>query len=77
MQELHGAHGRGLTVALEQYTPHLAARGLDVTGLADRVHLAADVREAVRDADDVQENGPEHVEFSATAGCRRWPRWTR
>ncbi|WNM33192.1 3-hydroxyacyl-CoA dehydrogenase NAD-binding domain-containing protein [Streptomyces sp. Li-HN-5-11] len=49
--------------ALEQYAPHLAARGLDVTGLADRVRLAADVTEAVRDADVVQENGPERVEF--------------
>ncbi|MFD5163010.1 3-hydroxyacyl-CoA dehydrogenase NAD-binding domain-containing protein [Streptomyces hawaiiensis] len=49
--------------ALEQYAPHLAARGLDVTGLADRVHIAADVTEAVRDADVVQENGPERVEF--------------
>ncbi|WP_329288720.1 3-hydroxyacyl-CoA dehydrogenase NAD-binding domain-containing protein [Streptomyces pseudovenezuelae] len=49
--------------ALKQYTPHLAARGLEVTGLADRVHLAADVPEAVRDADVVQENGPERVEF--------------
>ncbi|MFF8869640.1 3-hydroxyacyl-CoA dehydrogenase NAD-binding domain-containing protein [Streptomyces massasporeus] len=49
--------------ALTQYTPHLAARGLDVTGLADRVHLAADVTEAVRDADVVQENGPERAEF--------------
>ncbi|MER6289489.1 3-hydroxyacyl-CoA dehydrogenase NAD-binding domain-containing protein [Streptomyces sviceus] len=49
--------------ALEQYAPHLTARGLDVTGLADRVHLAANVTEAVRDADVVQENGPERVEF--------------
>jgi ketoreductase RED1 len=49
--------------ALDQYTPHLAARGLDVTGLADRVHIAADVTDAVRDADVVQENGPERVEF--------------
>ncbi|MFJ4205539.1 3-hydroxyacyl-CoA dehydrogenase NAD-binding domain-containing protein [Streptomyces sviceus] len=49
--------------ALEQYAPHLTARGLDVIGLADRVHLAADVTEAVRDADVVQENGPERVEF--------------
>ncbi|MFD7241181.1 3-hydroxyacyl-CoA dehydrogenase NAD-binding domain-containing protein [Streptomyces massasporeus] len=49
--------------ALTQYTPHLAARGLDVTGLAGRVHLAADVTEAVRDADVVQENGPERAEF--------------
>ncbi|ADJ48103.1 hydroxylacyl-CoA dehydrogenase [Amycolatopsis mediterranei S699] len=49
--------------ALEEFTPHLAARGLDVTGLADRVILAGDVAEAVRDADVVQENGPENVEF--------------
>ncbi|MFJ4538651.1 3-hydroxyacyl-CoA dehydrogenase NAD-binding domain-containing protein [Streptomyces tibetensis] len=49
--------------ALATYAPHLAARGLDVTGLADRVHIAADVTEAVRDADVVQENGPERAEF--------------
>ncbi|QCD57131.1 3-hydroxyacyl-CoA dehydrogenase NAD-binding domain-containing protein [Streptomyces hawaiiensis] len=49
--------------ALEEYAPHLAARGLDVTGLADRVEIAAGVTDAVRDADVVQENGPERVEF--------------
>ena len=49
--------------ALADFAPHLAARGLDVEGLADRVHIAADVTEAVRDADVVQENGPERVEF--------------
>ncbi|MFF5960208.1 3-hydroxyacyl-CoA dehydrogenase NAD-binding domain-containing protein [Streptomyces luteogriseus] len=52
-----------VTEALEQYAPHLAARGLDVTGLADRVRLAADVTDAVRDADVVQENGPERAGF--------------
>jgi ketoreductase RED1 len=49
--------------ALARSAPHLAARGLDVTGLAGRVHIAADVTEAVRDADVVQENGPERVAF--------------
>ncbi|MEU0189455.1 3-hydroxyacyl-CoA dehydrogenase NAD-binding domain-containing protein [Streptomyces afghaniensis] len=49
--------------ALAKYSPHLAARGLDVTCLADRVRVAADVTEAVRDADVVQENGPERAEF--------------
>ncbi|MFD3455569.1 3-hydroxyacyl-CoA dehydrogenase NAD-binding domain-containing protein [Streptomyces sp. NPDC058691] len=49
--------------ALAEFAPHLAAQGLDTDGLADRVHLAADVTEAVRDADIVQENGPERVEF--------------
>ncbi|HJP79608.1 MAG TPA: 3-hydroxyacyl-CoA dehydrogenase NAD-binding domain-containing protein [Pseudonocardiaceae bacterium] len=49
--------------ALAEFTPHLAQQGLDVTGLADRVQLAADLAEAVRDADIVQENGPENVEF--------------
>ncbi|MEU9625476.1 3-hydroxyacyl-CoA dehydrogenase NAD-binding domain-containing protein [Streptomyces luteogriseus] len=52
-----------VTDALEQYASHLAARGLDVTGLAGRVHLAADVTDAVRDADVVQENGPERAGF--------------
>ncbi|MFJ8047765.1 3-hydroxyacyl-CoA dehydrogenase NAD-binding domain-containing protein [Streptomyces luteogriseus] len=52
-----------VTEALEQYAPHLAARGLDVTGLAERVHIAADVTDAVRDADVVQENGPERAGF--------------
>ncbi|MDX2705457.1 3-hydroxyacyl-CoA dehydrogenase NAD-binding domain-containing protein [Streptomyces sp. PA03-6a] len=49
--------------ALAQFTPHLAALGLDVEGLADRVHLAGDVTEAVHDADIVQENGPENLDF--------------
>ncbi|MFC9686120.1 SDR family NAD(P)-dependent oxidoreductase [Streptomyces sp. NPDC056948] len=49
--------------ALDRNAPQLAARGLDVTDLADRVHIAVDVAEAVRDADVVQENGPERVEF--------------
>ncbi|MFJ4278411.1 3-hydroxyacyl-CoA dehydrogenase NAD-binding domain-containing protein [Streptomyces massasporeus] len=58
-EDLAGAVDEALTL----YAPHLAARGLDVTGLADRVHIAADVTEAVRDADVVQENGPERAEF--------------
>ncbi|CAL9325216.1 3-hydroxyacyl-CoA dehydrogenase NAD-binding domain-containing protein [Streptomyces sp. SudanB52_2052] len=49
--------------ALDRYGPHLAARGVDVTGLADRVRLARGVAEAVRGADVVQENGPERVAF--------------
>ncbi|WP_328611517.1 3-hydroxyacyl-CoA dehydrogenase NAD-binding domain-containing protein [Amycolatopsis sp. NBC_00345] len=49
--------------ALAEFTPHLAARGLDVDGLAGRVQLAGSVAEAVRGADVVQENGPENVEF--------------
>ncbi|PNG20155.1 3-hydroxyacyl-CoA dehydrogenase NAD-binding domain-containing protein [Streptomyces cahuitamycinicus] len=52
-----------VTEALARYAPHLAARGLDVTDLADRVHIAADVTEAARDADVVQENGPERAGF--------------
>ncbi|MFD7438347.1 3-hydroxyacyl-CoA dehydrogenase NAD-binding domain-containing protein [Streptomyces sp. NPDC059861] len=49
--------------ALAEFGPHLAAQGLGTDGLADRVRLAADITEAVRDADIVQENGPERVEF--------------
>jgi ketoreductase RED1 len=52
-----------LAEALDEFGPQLAAVGLDVDGLADRVHLAGDLSDAVRDADIVQENGPESVEF--------------
>ncbi|WP_103335030.1 3-hydroxyacyl-CoA dehydrogenase NAD-binding domain-containing protein [Amycolatopsis sp. CA-126428] len=46
--------------ALDQFAPHL---GTTAAELASRVRIAADVTEAVRDADVVQENGPENVEF--------------
>ncbi|MGW3996542.1 3-hydroxyacyl-CoA dehydrogenase NAD-binding domain-containing protein [Amycolatopsis sp. NPDC004772] len=46
--------------ALAQFAPHL---GTTADALASRVQLAADVTEAVQDADVVQENGPENVEF--------------
>ncbi|MFJ9786021.1 3-hydroxyacyl-CoA dehydrogenase NAD-binding domain-containing protein [Amycolatopsis sp. NPDC101161] len=46
--------------ALAQFAPHLGTTAED---LASRVSIAADVTEAVRDADVVQENGPENVEF--------------
>ncbi|HET6703915.1 3-hydroxyacyl-CoA dehydrogenase NAD-binding domain-containing protein [Amycolatopsis sp.] len=46
--------------ALKLYAPHL---GTTADVLASRVRIAADVTEAVRDADVVQENGPENVEF--------------
>ncbi|MFH9247587.1 3-hydroxyacyl-CoA dehydrogenase NAD-binding domain-containing protein [Streptomyces lydicus] len=49
--------------ALAQAAPQLARQGLDVHGLAGRVHLAGDVPEAVRGADVVQENGPENTDF--------------
>ncbi|GAA5016598.1 3-hydroxyacyl-CoA dehydrogenase NAD-binding domain-containing protein [Streptomyces siamensis] len=52
-----------IDTALAEFAPHLAAQGLKTDGMADRVHIAADVTEAVRDADVVQENGPERVEF--------------
>jgi ketoreductase RED1 len=46
--------------ALKTFAPHL---GTTADELASRVHLAADVTESVKDADVVQENGPENVEF--------------
>ena len=46
--------------ALAQFAPHLGTTAED---LASRVSIATDVTEAVRDADVVQENGPENVEF--------------
>ncbi|MFG2888297.1 3-hydroxyacyl-CoA dehydrogenase NAD-binding domain-containing protein [Streptomyces sp. NPDC048248] len=49
--------------ALAEATPQLARQGLDTAGLADRVHLAGDVTDAVRHADVVQENGPENAAF--------------
>ncbi|MFB9905720.1 3-hydroxyacyl-CoA dehydrogenase NAD-binding domain-containing protein [Allokutzneria oryzae] len=49
--------------ALTTFGPHLATQGLDVRGIADRVHLADSVAEAVHGADIVQENGPEDVEL--------------
>ncbi|WP_326959726.1 3-hydroxyacyl-CoA dehydrogenase NAD-binding domain-containing protein [Amycolatopsis sp. NBC_01286] len=49
-----------ITDALETFAPHL---GTTAGELASRVHIAADVAEAVKDADVVQENGPENVEF--------------
>ncbi|MGW0628764.1 3-hydroxyacyl-CoA dehydrogenase NAD-binding domain-containing protein [Streptomyces sp. NPDC002758] len=52
-----------INTAPAEFTPHLAALGLNVEGLVDRVHIAADVTEAVRDADAVRESGPENVEF--------------
>jgi ketoreductase RED1 len=52
-----------LAGALGEFGPQLAAVGLNVDGLADRVHVAGDLSDAVRDADVVQENGPESVEF--------------
>jgi ketoreductase RED1 len=49
-----------VAAALEEFAPHL---GVPAADLAARVHIAGDVAEAVRDADVVQENGPENVEF--------------
>jgi ketoreductase RED1 len=49
--------------ALGQFGPQLASQGLNVKGLAKRVHVAGDATDAARDADVVQENGPESVEF--------------
>jgi ketoreductase RED1 len=46
--------------ALAKFAPHLGTTAED---LASRVQVAADVTEAVRDADVVQETGPENVEF--------------
>ena len=42
-------------------------------GLAERVHLADDVTEAVRDADVVQENGPENARLQAGTVRRPGP----
>lgn len=46
--------------ALKTFAPHLGTTAEDLTS---RVHLAQDVTESVKEADVVQENGPENVEF--------------
>ncbi|MFF1615457.1 3-hydroxyacyl-CoA dehydrogenase NAD-binding domain-containing protein [Amycolatopsis sp. NPDC058278] len=46
--------------ALKTFAPHL---GTTADELASHVRIAADVTEAVQDADVVQENGPENAEF--------------
>ena len=56
--------------ALAEFTPHLAQQGLDVTGLADRVHITPDLAEAVRAADVVQENGPENLDVKKNLFAR-------
>nr|WP_042179028.1 3-hydroxyacyl-CoA dehydrogenase NAD-binding domain-containing protein [Kibdelosporangium sp. MJ126-NF4]CEL13591.1 3-hydroxyacyl-CoA dehydrogenase [Kibdelosporangium sp. MJ126-NF4]CTQ99277.1 3-hydroxyacyl-CoA dehydrogenase (EC 1.1.1.35) [Kibdelosporangium sp. MJ126-NF4] len=54
---LFAAHG--LTVRISDPRPDLADAVADIPG----VHIATSVAEAVRDADVVQENGPERLEF--------------
>lgn len=49
--------------ALGRAAGQLAAQGLDVDGLAERVVVADNLADAVRDADVVQENGPENLTF--------------
>jgi ketoreductase RED1 len=56
--------------ARTEFGPHLAAQGLDVAGLTQRVHLTDDLELAVRDADVVQENGPESVKFKQEVFAR-------
>ncbi|KDN23678.1 3-hydroxyacyl-CoA dehydrogenase NAD-binding domain-containing protein [Amycolatopsis rifamycinica] len=46
--------------ALARFAPHL---GTTACELASRVHIAENVTESVKEADVVQENGPENVEF--------------
>jgi ketoreductase RED1 len=48
----------GLTVRIHDPRPNLTEVVDD-----DRIHIAADLADAVRDADVVQENGPERLEF--------------
>jgi ketoreductase RED1 len=64
--DLAEAVREALTAAL----PALTAQGLATEGIEERVHLAGDVAEAVREADVIQENGPENVEFKAGIAAR-------
>ncbi|MEU9499608.1 3-hydroxyacyl-CoA dehydrogenase NAD-binding domain-containing protein [Streptomyces sp. NPDC048196] len=49
--------------ALTEAAPQLARQGLDIGNLAERVEPVGDLAAAVRDADVVQENGPENTAF--------------
>jgi ketoreductase RED1 len=48
---------------LEEISPTLKALGYDVSALANNLSFEVDLDKAVKDADLVQENGPENVEF--------------
>ncbi|GAB7003463.1 3-hydroxyacyl-CoA dehydrogenase NAD-binding domain-containing protein [Nocardioides sp. AN3] len=48
--------------ALEEFGPHLADQGLDVSRIFDKVQVSPDLKSAVRDAEIVQENGPERID---------------
>ena len=50
-------------IGLEDIIPTLKARGYDVNTLTDNLHFESDLNAAVKDADLIQENGPENLAF--------------
>jgi len=48
---------------LEEITPTLKALGYEVSNLINNLHFEHDLNKAIKDADLIQENGPENVEF--------------
>lgn len=48
---------------LKEIIPTLSALGYDVTGITDNLFFESDLGKAVKDADVIQENGPENVAF--------------
>jgi ketoreductase RED1 len=48
---------------LEEIKPSLKSLGYDVESLADNLHFEKDLEKALKDADYIQENGPENTAF--------------
>jgi ketoreductase RED1 len=48
---------------IEEISPSLKALGYDINGLTKKLSFEKDLNKAVKDADLIQENGPENVPF--------------
>ena len=48
---------------LEEIIPTLKALGYDVSTITDKLYFESDLNKAVKDADLIQENGPENIPF--------------
>jgi len=48
---------------IEEITPTLKALGYDVSNLINNLYFEHDLNKSIKDADLIQENGPENVEF--------------
>ena len=49
--------------SLEEISPSLKALGYNIDGFIKNLHFESDINKAIKDADLIQENGPENVAF--------------